>query len=186
MFCPAFQWIYLWIVSLSVKKHHVPTLLSVASGDSHLLFMFFIGELGCGTFIIMDEFPFWEWSFVVPTLSGILLPSRRKRQQRKRVDAYAKQENQAIVLSLGMAVDSIRYIFKSSHIFIASDTESRPSVAMIPFHCCCGFSPIRQEFLQKFLQTFSVKVHMLLTQSCPTLCNPMDFSPPGSSVCGIL
>ena len=27
---------------------------------------------------------------------------------------------------------------------------------------------------------------MLVTQSCPTLCNPMDFSPPGSSVHGIL
>ena len=28
--------------------------------------------------------------------------------------------------------------------------------------------------------------HMLVTQSCPTLCNPMDYSPPGSSVHGIL
>ena len=29
--------------------------------------------------------------------------------------------------------------------------------------------------------------HMcMLAQSCPTLCNPMDFSPPGSSVHGIL
>ena len=27
---------------------------------------------------------------------------------------------------------------------------------------------------------------MLVTESCPTLCNPMDCSPPGSSVCGIL
>ena len=27
---------------------------------------------------------------------------------------------------------------------------------------------------------------MLVTQSCPTLCDPMDCSPPGSSVCGIL
>ena len=26
----------------------------------------------------------------------------------------------------------------------------------------------------------------LVTKSCPTLCNPMDHSPPGSSVCGIL
>ena len=25
-----------------------------------------------------------------------------------------------------------------------------------------------------------------VTQSCPTLCNPVDCSPPGSSVCGIL
>ena len=30
----------------------------------------------------------------------------------------------------------------------------------------------------------SVKV--LVAQSCSTLCNPMDCSPPGSSVCGIL
>ena len=27
---------------------------------------------------------------------------------------------------------------------------------------------------------------MLVTQSCPSLCDPMDCSPPGSSVCGIL
>ena len=29
-------------------------------------------------------------------------------------------------------------------------------------------------------------VWVLVTQSCPTLCNPMDCSPPGSSVHGIL
>ena len=27
---------------------------------------------------------------------------------------------------------------------------------------------------------------MLVAQSCPTLCDPMDYSPPGSSVHGIL
>ena len=27
-----------------------------------------------------------------------------------------------------------------------------------------------------------VKVKVLVTQSCPTLCDPMDCSPPGSSV----
>ena len=27
---------------------------------------------------------------------------------------------------------------------------------------------------------------MLVIQSCPTLCNPVDYSPPGSSVHGIL
>ena len=31
-----------------------------------------------------------------------------------------------------------------------------------------------------------VKVTILVTQSCPTLCDPMDCSPPGSSVHGIL
>ena len=32
----------------------------------------------------------------------------------------------------------------------------------------------------------SMKVKMLVAQSCPTLCNPKDRSPPGSSVHGIL
>ena len=36
-----------------------------------------------------------------------------------------------------------------------------------------------------FFYIFSMCV-CLVTQSCPTLCNPMDCSPPGSSVCGIL
>ena len=31
-----------------------------------------------------------------------------------------------------------------------------------------------------------VKVKVLVTQSCPTLCDPMDYSPQGSSVHGIL
>ena len=31
-----------------------------------------------------------------------------------------------------------------------------------------------------------LKVIVLFTQSCLNLCNPMDFSPPGSSVHGIL
>ena len=32
----------------------------------------------------------------------------------------------------------------------------------------------------------SSRVKVLVIQSCPTLCNPMDCSLPGSSVCGIL
>ena len=31
-----------------------------------------------------------------------------------------------------------------------------------------------------------IKETMLVAQYCPTLCNPMDYSPPGSSVHGIL
>ena len=31
-----------------------------------------------------------------------------------------------------------------------------------------------------------MKVKVLVTQSCPTLCNPVDCSLPGSSVCEIL
>ena len=32
----------------------------------------------------------------------------------------------------------------------------------------------------------TMKVNVLVTQSCPTLCDPMNCSPPGSSVHGIL
>ena len=32
----------------------------------------------------------------------------------------------------------------------------------------------------------SLRAHALLAQSCPPRCEPMDGSPPGSSVCGIL
>ena len=33
---------------------------------------------------------------------------------------------------------------------------------------------------------FDILNNVLVTQSCPTLCNPMDCSPPGSSIHGIL
>ena len=36
-------------------------------------------------------------------------------------------------------------------------------------------------FLQSNYDPFA-----LIAQSCPTLCNPMDYSPPGSAVYGIL
>ena len=47
-------------------------------------------------------------------------------------------------------------------------------------------------FSQLFIQVkynifpYSEKVKLLLTQLCLTLCNPMECSPPGSSVHGIL
>ena len=34
--------------------------------------------------------------------------------------------------------------------------------------------------------SYSICVCVLASQSCPTLCDPEDCSPPGSSVCGIL
>ena len=33
---------------------------------------------------------------------------------------------------------------------------------------------------------YHAKMKVLIAQSCPTLCDPMDYNPPGSSVCGIL
>ena len=38
---------------------------------------------------------------------------------------------------------------------------------------------------QLCLMTLKVQVKVLVTQSCPTLCDPMDYSLPGSSVHGI-
>ena len=41
-------------------------------------------------------------------------------------------------------------------------------------------------FLKKCSKCEKWKVKMLVTQWCPTFCDPMDYSPPGSSICGIL
>ena len=38
----------------------------------------------------------------------------------------------------------------------------------------------------KMLLAFIVIAVVLVAQSCLTPCNPMDHSPPGSSVCGVL
>ena len=44
-----------------------------------------------------------------------------------------------------------------------------------------------QSYLIDFLSEFSLtRKKVLVSQSCPTLCDPMDCSPPGSSVHGIL
>ena len=47
-----------------------------------------------------------------------------------------------------------------------------------------GFS--RQEHEWVAISFFNVCMHAKSLQSCPTLCNPMDSSPPGSSVHGSL
>ena len=36
------------------------------------------------------------------------------------------------------------------------------------------------------INLINICLHVLVAESCPTLCNRMDYSPPGSSVHGIL
>ena len=43
-----------------------------------------------------------------------------------------------------------------------------------------------EDEIQALIERKKVKVKVLVTQSCPTLCDPMDCSPPDSSVHGIL
>ena len=40
--------------------------------------------------------------------------------------------------------------------------------------------------IYKYLKIRTIEQEVLVTQSCPTLCDPMDCSPPDSSVHGIL
>ena len=43
------------------------------------------------------------------------------------------------------------------------------------------------EFIQHFLNVFWIRLLLLLSlQSCPTLCDPIPGSPPGSTISGIL
>ena len=58
-------------------------------------------------------------------------------------------------------------------------------------HCqCrgCGFDPWLGTKIPHAAQcsTAKEKYRKLVAQSCLTLCDPVDSSPPGSSVCGIL
>ena len=46
-----------------------------------------------------------------------------------------------------------------------------------------GTENSKHSSMKEFLKR---KVKVLVTQSCPTLCDPMDYNPPGSSVRGIL
>ena len=43
-----------------------------------------------------------------------------------------------------------------------------------------------RQFILYFYYSLRKKMKVLVTQSCPVLCDPMDCSPPGSSVHGIL
>ena len=58
---------------------------------------------------------------------------------------------------------------------LAHVAEVSPGVTLGPFVC-----------LGQQLWSLGTCVHAKLLQLCLTLCNPMDYSPPGSSVHGIL
>ena len=64
------------------------------------------------------------------------------------------------------------YTHQSNHVSFDPDEYFCPEKEMIS-NCCFCFC-------------FSACMHARLLQSCLTLCDPMDHSPPGSSVCGIL
>ena len=47
-------------------------------------------------------------------------------------------------------------------------------------------TPVPSDGAPNFLPSFTLVLVCQVTQSCPTLCEPMDYNPPGSSVHGIL
>ena len=67
---------------------------------------------------------------------------------------------------------------------------TREAPSEIPTHCTSLFSPceVLSALSQKLVVSTSEKTHAAAKslQSCPTLCNPIDGSPPGSPVPGIL
>ena len=64
-------------------------------------------------------------------------------------------------------------------------------VILIYVYMCVITHPVSRNFFTDFMNEFHVSrmvpvTEVFITQSCPTLCDPMDCSPPGSSVPGIL
>ena len=67
----------------------------------------------------------------------------------------------------------------------SSQKKAKPTTKLSPFsELIKSYRFISLSLLTTTLHLFKVKV--LVTRSCPTLCNPMDCSPPGSSVHGVL
>ena len=72
--------------------------------------------------------------------------------------------------------------------------EHQSCLSLLFFKSCNRFSfffPIMTSYYKNFfgshvVEAFTLPYLKLLTQSCPTLCYPMDCSPPGSSVHRIL
>ena len=67
--------------------------------------------------------------------------------------------------------------------------SSRGGWALFLTWVCLSFNSLfiyTSPFVYLALILFLIHLRMLVAQSCPTLCKPMDCSPPGSSVHGIL
>ena len=60
----------------------------------------------------------------------------------------------------------------------SSVTQSCPTLSFIFDHCI--------KFYSKYMDAAAAAAAAESLQSCPTLCDPMDCSPPGSPVPGIL
>ena len=86
-----------------------------------------------------------------------------------------------------MAFNKVRFSIQARLAGQFTDPSSRYSKAIISQG---GEFPMRKTILVattvSSLPNEEKKVKLLVARSCPTLCNPMDCSPPGSSVHGIL
>ena len=82
-------------------------------------------------------------------------------------------------LSSGHRTGKGQFSFQSQRKAMSKNAQTTPQLHSGYIHTS------KQESLHKCRQVKS-KVKVLAAQSCPTLCNPMDCSPPSSSVHGIL
>ena len=78
----------------------------------------------------------------------------------------------------------------NKHVEIHSNYKI-PTTQWEPIMCHAWYLPLKSFHLilneiEGLLRVLSRGVCVLVTQSCPTLCNPKNCSPPGSSVHGIL
>ena len=92
---------------------------------------------------------------------------------------------------------SLYHFSPSSHLFLSIQGIERESWGH-PHHCCLGEPSPDALFSLSLLSSYldsavwrkdckrGLKSESEVAQSCPTLWDPTDCSPPGSSVCGVL
>lgn len=138
MFCPAFQWMYLWAWSFSVKKpkyHLLPSLsVPMAPGNVITCSCVFIWELECDPLILLGDFPLWRWGSVALNTSGSYYP----------VAGQGARENTGMLIlngRVGQLPSPLvwQWVTLALGTFLmASGTAGRRSAIIMPFQCC-GF-----------------------------------------------
>ena len=150
------------------------------------LFISYIHSIKVVIFVL---FPSFVLFFLFGLLNVLLIDNVRLQTQRNWSVLYLIFKSQlqyaASLLHQNDLIILVNISF-TLHLVFCLTKQKIPWRDHIPLMCICPFHKIKRGKLHFAAHlTQHMKVKVLVTQSCPTLCDLMDCSPPGSSVHGI-
>ena len=105
---------------------------------------------------------------------GLSLGSHKELDTTERLNTHSTQRSETVLVFCG-------FIFWPHHVIYRILV---PQPGIKPTSCPVEVQHLNHQTTMEVLPCSYSSVLCLVTQSCPTLCNPMDCSPPGSSVLG--